>query len=273
MNNTPVDKVKKTLGFRTNRRRLPRAPRRWHVEITDENTLVRILSFRLTGIRVYIAMLVVVASVASLLVVFFTFTPVGRWIWGERNLREQYVDLSLRLDSISSVASVNDAYASNILAILTDSLSTDSIPAVPPSVSDTLISASEAEKRFVEQFEAEKRFNLSVLAPIAAEGMFFEAPVLHTGEGGPVMAVYRGTVIGRYVSPDGKITLVVQHPNDFISSYGRLSDAYVAQGDNVTPGQRIGLADDEPVFELWRAGALLDPANYIQFPVPTTIDK
>lgn len=271
--NDPFDKVKDTLRSGLDGNRLSRGPRRWRVEITNENTLARIARLRLTGIRVYLFLLAAIASIASLIVVFFTFTPVGRWIWGERDLRNQYVDLSLRLDSINSVASVNDAYLANIVAIMSDSLRIDSIPPLPPSTSDTLLAASDAERAFVEQFESEQRFNLSVLSPIAAEGMIFESPVARVGEGGPVMAVYRGTVIGRYTGSDGKISLLVQHPNDFISSYSGLSDAYVAKGSKVVAGQRIGLADNEPAFELWRGGAALDPTLYIQFPVPSTIDK
>lgn len=255
-------------------RRVKRAPRRWRVDIVNENTLARVIRVRLTGIKAYLAMLAAIASIASLVVVFFTFTPVGSWIWGERNLQKQYVDMSLRLDSLTSVAATRQAYADNIMAILTDSLPVDSaMLSESPAVADTLMAASEAERHFVERFEAERRFNLSVLAPIAAEGMFFESPVAKVGEGGPVMAVYRGTVIGEYVGPDGKITLVVQHPNDFISSYSGLMDAYASKGAKVVAGQRIGTSADEPGFELWRGGVALDPTNYIQFPVPPTIDK
>lgn len=265
--------LKRLLKRNRRRHRIPRAPRRWLVEITNENTLGRVLSFRLTGIKVYMALLATIASIASLIVVFFTFTPVGKWIWGERNLRDQYVDLAIRLDSISTLAQVNDAYTSNILAILTDSLRVDSIPSAPTAGSDTLLAASEAERQFVERFESEQRFNLSVLSPIAAEGMIFETPVTKVGVGGPIMSVYRGTVIARNVAPDGSISLVVQHPNDFISVYSGLTDAYVTKGAKVIAGQRIGASNSEPLFELWRGGAALDPYLYIQFPAPETIER
>lgn len=255
-------------------RRVPRAPRRWRVDIVNENTLSRVIRVRFTGIRAYLALLASIAAVASLVIVFFTFTPVGKWIWGERSLRDRYVEMSLRLDSINNIASIHHAYAANIAAILNDSVVVDSVASeMLPALSDTLMAASEAERQFVEKFESERRFNLSVLSPIAAEGMIFESPVARVGEGGPVMSVYRGTVIGQYVSPDGLYTIVVQHPNDFISSYGGLNNIYVSKGAKVIAGQRIGAAENEPVFELWRNGASLDPTKYIQFPIPPTIDK
>ena len=253
---------------------VPRSKLRWRIEITNENTLAKVARLRLTGIKAHIFVLAVIASIVSLVVVFFTFTPVGRWIWGEKTLRDQYIDLSMRLDSINAVASVNENYMANIAAILSDSLQADTIPIlVQSATTDTLIGAGEAEKRFVEQFESDRRFNLSVLAPIAAEGMIFESPVARVGEGGPVMAVYRGTVVGVYVGPDGLYDITIQHPNDFISTYSGLDNVYVAKGAKVVAGQRLGSSDNEAVFELWRGGVALDPAKYIQFPIPTTIAK
>lgn len=275
-NPTSLDKVRETFNItsRTSSRRVPRARRKWRVEIINENTLARVMSIRLTGIKARLALIAAISSIVSLVIVFFTITPVGRWIWGESDLKSKYIDLSFKLDSLNTVAAAQEAYAANIVAILSDSLLIDSIDAALTQVTtDTLLAASEAERRFVEQFEAEQRFNLSVLSPIAAEGMIFESPVLAVGQGGPIMAVYRGTVIGNYVSPDGKYTIVIQHPNDFISSYGGLSQSYVGKGTKVVAGQRIGASDTEPLFELWRGGASLDASHYIQFPVPATIDK
>lgn len=264
-NDTPQKRSPKT--------RMPRTTQRWRVDIVNENTLARIMRVRLTGMRARLALLAAIASIVSLVVVFFTFTPVGKWIWGERNLRDQYTDMSLRLDSLNAVASVQEAYLANVAAILSDSIAVDSIIAKDASApTDTLLDASEAERRFVEQFEADQRFNLSVLSPIAAEGMIFESPVAKVGEPGPALAVYRGTVIGQYVSPDGRYTLVVQHPNDFISTYGGLDHIYVSKGAKVIAGQRLGTSDKEPEFELWRGGTALDPHKYIQFPVAGSRD-
>lgn len=269
-----LEKVRETLSLSGTSRRMPRSKKRWRVEIVNENTLASVWRIRLTGIRARIALICAVASIISLVVVVFTFTPLGRWIWGEPDLRNSYVDMSLRLDSLTAVAAAREAYAANIVAILSDSIELDSIvPASVPVTGDTLIGASEAERRFVEQFEADRRFNLSVLSPIAAEGMIFESPVDAVGTAGPVKAVYRGTVIGTYVGSDGRCTIVVQHPNDFISSYGGLSSTFVLKGAKVVAGQRLGIADSEPHFDLWRGGVMLDPAQYITFPVPEKIDK
>ncbi|MDE5632416.1 MAG: M23 family metallopeptidase, partial [Muribaculaceae bacterium] len=126
------------------------------------------------------------------------------------------------------------------------------------------------------------RFNLSVLAPIAAEGMIFASPVPSTATveplstGGvsavqpaalPVSAVYRGSVTGLYYDGDGRAVVTVQHPNDFVSVYSGLDDVFVVKGAKVAASQRIGhtSAGRPLVFELWHNGALLAPGDYVAF--------
>ncbi|MCI9053743.1 MAG: M23 family metallopeptidase [Muribaculaceae bacterium] len=252
-----------------NKRRLPRARRRWRVEIINENTLSRLWSLRLSGIKVWLAGTAVVAAIASLIAMIFMFTPLGKLLPGQLrgDLRAGYLEAALRIDSLQRVTREQEAFTRNIMAILSDSLSAGPATAsnaATASTTDSLISASEAERRFVRQFEEEERFNLSVLSPIAAEGMIFEAPTASEDGTGPVAAVYRGTVVG-LTETAGTTTLTIQHPNDFISVYSRLANAYVAKGDKVLAGQRIGAATSgAPVlFELWHGGSSLDPANYL----------
>ena len=156
------------------------------------------------------------------------------------------------------------------------------LPAV--DVTDSLLAASEAEMQFVRSYEEEERFNISVLAPIAAEGMVFSSPlpsaislsdiVPTNGIKGitatanavtPVSAVYRGTVISVATGADGLSTVTVQHPNDFLSVYQGLGDVFVEKGSKVEAARRIGNIPSKGrvVFELWHKGSPLDPAEFI----------
>lgn len=254
-------------------RRLPRARRRWRVEIIDENTLGRLWSLRLSGIKVWLASIAVVAAIASLIAIIFMFTPLGKLLPGQLkgDLRARYLDAAVRIDSLQRVTREHNAYTQNILNILSDSMP-DEAPSRQSasrneSQFDSLMSASEAERRFVRQFEDEERFNLSVLSPIAAEGMIFEAPSATEAGTGPINAVYRGTVISVVDNRSDGNVITIQHPNDFISVYSHLSQIYVAKGDKVSAGQRIGLstADKRLSFELWHNGSSLDPALYLSY--------
>lgn len=237
------------------------------MDIVNENSLARVWTVRLTGLRAVAAGVALVAAVASLIVMIFMFTPAGYLLPGSLRPAERgdYADLAFRVDSLSRLAAMQEAYTSNIRAIFSDSTA----PAQPgamlsePLPADSLLEASEAERRFVQRFEQEERFNLSVLSPIAAEGMIFEAPAAPAGVG-PVAAVYRGTVISCFTGADGMSTVTVQHPNDFISVYGNLRDVYVAPGQKVSAAQRVGQTAAGPLlFELWHSGSQLDAAEYI----------
>lgn len=267
-----------------------RNPGRYRLDFIKENTFNRIWSVRMTRAKVVMASAATVAAVAALIVVLIVFTPLRQLVPGtlKGDLRARYLEDALRLDSLESVVAANDAYINNIMAVLSPhdsaAVASVSVPSSQPLASgDTLIHASEAERAFVRRYEDEERFNLSVLAPIAAEGMLFNAPVggtayeaessqsgarFRSGKLTAATAVYRGTVVGVCFS-DGGVgrSVVVQHPNDFVTVYSGLDDVFVDRGDKVVAGQRIGHAAGGRafLFELWHGGTALDPAEYIAF--------
>lgn len=257
-------------------RRMRRTRRRYRVEIINENTLGLIWSLRLSGIRAIVAAVAVVAAIASLITVIFMFTPVRRLLPGylPPDERGNYLEMALKVDSLSRIAREHDAYTRNIVDILSGK-TVETRPAPPATDSlghavisvDSIFEASEAERRFVRQFEDAERFNLSVLSPIAAEGMIFEAPSSAPGASGPVSAIYRGTVIASHTDADGLTTITIQHPNDFISVYGNLDETFVRKGDKVVASQRLGVSTtDRPLlFELWHGGSQLDPELYVAY--------
>lgn len=257
-------------------RRAVRARRRWRVEIVNENTLARTWSIVLSGVRVWVAAAVVVGALISLISVIFMFTPLGALLPGhlDGDLRSQYLDAALRIDSLERAARSHEAYADNIRRIFAGEApdTAGRTVAAPATVADSLLEASEAERRFVRQFDARERFNLSVLSPIAAEGMIFESPVENIAGAGNIDAVYRGTVTGVTRTSGGSYTVTVQHPNDFLSVYSRLDEVYVDKGAKVMSGQRIGrtASGNRLDFELWHAGSLLDPQQYVGISNPLT---
>ena len=257
----------------TVRRGLASAPRRYRVEIINLNTLSRVWSIGFKGLWAILAAIGAVAALVSLIAMIFMFTPLGKLLPGQLrgDVRAQYINAALTIDSLEQVTRTHNAYTANIIAILSDSLPDDNSQEVrqPSSaaVIDTLIVAGEAERRFARQFDEEQRFNLSVLSPIAAEGMIFETPCDSEAGVGSVTAVYRGSVIAIYRDVDGYASIVMQHPGDFISIYGDMEQIYIERGDKVSAGQRIGycVAARPLQFELWHGGARLNPHDYISY--------
>ena len=215
-------------------------PARYRLDFIKENTFNRLWTVRMTRVRVVIVSVAAMLALVALVWAVIVYTPLRHFVPGtlKGDLRAQYLETALRLDSLEQNARANEAYLASVLAIMrgeTDSIVPAAVPAVPETPSaDSLARASAAERRFVSRYEEEERFNLSVLAPIAAEGMIFASPVPSTAtveslaSGGvsavqaavlPVSAVYRGTVTGIYYDNDGRAVVTVQHPNDFVSDY------------------------------------------------------
>ena len=260
-------------------------PAHYRLDFIKENTLMTLWSVHMTRTRVWLVSITVVAAMAALLWVIMAFTPLRTLIPGtlKGDLRAQYVETALRLDSLEQASRIANAYIENIKKVLEgpDAESAPEQTELLLTAADSMLAASEAERSFVRSYEDEERFNLSVLAPLAAEGMVFTAPVaaaasvqpspgskgvvITTGTSMPVSAVYRGTVIATSVDKDGMTSITIQHPNDFVSVYQGLGEVFVEKGSKVVAAQRIGHSTRKGrlLFELWHNGSLLDPREYI----------
>lgn len=261
-----------------------RNPARYRLDFIKENTYNRVWSVRMTRARVILATVALFAGIAALLYVIFAFTPMRQLFPGalRGDLRIQYTEAALRLDSLEQAARRNDVYITNLLNIMRGDEPAAVVGAAPAVVgSDSLLAASEAEMEFVRNYEENERFNLSVLTPIAAEGMVFNSPVasgiadcpaaglkgvaIETDVATPVMSIYRGTVVGLNTDYNGLTTVTVQHSNDFVSVYSGLGDVFVEKGARVEGGQRLGHSprNGRVIFELWHTGLAIDPREYI----------
>lgn len=267
-------------------------PKRYRLDFIKENTFNRLWSIRMTRTRVWISAIAVFAAVGALIYVIFAFTPMRRLlpVSMHQATRSGYLETSLKVDSLQNVVRQNTFYAENIVSILEGNGVTDSMfvsEVLIPSDSVSL-AASQNEKTFVKNYEAEQRFNLSVLSPIAAEGMDFVSPIgtiqtfkteniefgtqIISGKSTPANAIYKGTIIGISNTPDGLSTVIIQHPNDFMSVYSGLKEVFVEKGMNVTRSQRIGHSGSNGLsFELWHNGAALTPSDYIPALTPPEI--
>lgn len=269
-------------------------PRRYRLDFIAENTFNRVWTLRFSRARLLIFTVLVIAAISALMFVILFLTPVKKYMPGilEGDLRSRYVDMALKLDSLENRNIANERYMTNLRSILFegDSTITGDAATSRPTLefssqqADSMLQASEAERRFVQQYEAAERFNLSVLTPIAAESMAFYSPVdgavyepilspdnttVEFNESGllAISAAYRGTVIGVYNESDGRRTVIVQHPNDFISIYRGLADCFTNTGSKVKAGERIGHSGKGKNFgfELWHNGSATNPTDYIGF--------
>lgn len=257
------------------------------LDYVNEAAFSRVWSVRFARREAFLLAALAVAAVAALVYVVMAFTPLRALLPGQLHgdMRGQYIEATLRLDSLTRAMRLNESFLADIEAILDGRVDPDSARrahSAAASLSDTLMAASEAERAFVQKFESSQRYNLSVLAPIAAEGMAFYSPApgaeaagsadgtsveLHGSRNQGIDAIYRGTVVAVYTDARGLAGVVVQHPNEFVSVYGGLEECFVNRGDTPSTGSRIGLAaaDGSIHFELWHKGVALNPEDYVAF--------
>lgn len=248
-----------------------RIRKRFRLVFVNDNTLNTVWTLRLTRARVWLLSGLCFAAIAALVVCIVVWSPASYLLPGYMRPEQRLttVNNTLRLDSLLDATARHQLYVNNIMEILTGSDSLTTAPeAMPTATSDTLMTATESERAFVDDWRQRERANLSVLTPIVAEGMMFRLPavgatVAASGDTilasrrAPVVAIQDGMVIdSRVDAATGRTTLTLQHANDFVSIYGAINDATVGPGRRVAAGQVLGhIADDGRLpLTVWHMG-------------------
>lgn len=282
-------------GQKNSKDRKPRhpfkTPSRFRLSFTNENTLNEIWTVKFTRAKVIIAVIVILLAISSMVATLILLTPIRTLLPGylKESQRHQNIVNTIRIDSLLARAEINSAYINNLRTIFSESADTVMRQLPTPSDSamsvDSLLPASDIEREFVRKFEEQEKFNLNVLSPIAADGVDFFTPVAgamvaDNGEANltsvtliaaprsPVTAILEGTVVDANSTLDDGNTVIIQHPNGFVSRYGGINSLFVNKGDKVLTGTALGVIDDgseKIILELWHNGTRLNPADYIPF--------
>ncbi len=253
-------------GFKTTRR--------YRLTFVSENTLNSLWTLRMSRTRAWLFGAVCVAAVSALVALLLGLTPLGSILPGYMRPDQRRVQVAngLRLDSLIELQAVQTAWIGNVRAILTGEV--DSV--VPaenvPAVVDTLLSASAAERRFVDEWTERERYNLSVVTPVVASSMSFRAPVqtvlrrdsvggtitrIESTRHATVSAIHSGTVLDAHLDvASGRWIVIMQHPNEFVSRYEGLKQCFVTMGQRLPTGGALGQLGSDGRLELmlWRSG-------------------
>ncbi|MDE6230403.1 MAG: M23 family metallopeptidase [Muribaculaceae bacterium] len=269
---------------------------RYSLRIDDESHLSTRFTWKFTLpqlIAICVAGIIFFLMAAAFLVMI---TPLHRLLPGymKQSERAASEENLLRLDSLREAYAVNQAFIDNYLRISDpDRKSEPPLPSdslLPRGMSpdgDSLLSALPRESRFMTEMEKRERYNISVLAPLAADGMMFlpvapdgiilgstryrqEATIVTSGHS-PILAVADGRVIScTYDIKREGYNIVIQHPRGFISLYSQLDQPLVDTDDEVFAGQAIAFAPHaksdgkrQITFRMWHNRIPLIPAEYI----------
>lgn len=272
--------------------RMKRAKRKYRLTLEECSHLREVKTITLTMPRLLIGASVVAAVFLLMLVLLLYASPLGKSEADSTTDNELHA-LYMRLDSLQSLADVNEKFISNIREVLdVDRQPSDSLRAgvlLKSLPVDSLMTGSPAERRFVASMGEREKYNLQVLSPVAADGMIFSNPVeggivaeesaksflvrMIVPVGSGVCAVADGIVVDSYSSgASGKYNLIIQHPNGFVSRYTNVGTPLVDNGATVFSGQAItapansrgSLTSGDLIgVELWHDGTPLYPADYI----------
>lgn len=269
----------------------------YKISIEDESHLHTLAEVTVSPLRIAaaaIGVIILLIIIGGLLVMF---TPLRNMLPGymDTNQRMATEENLLRLDSLQEAYLANKSYIDNYLRVLdTERTPTDSARSVGhalSAVADSLMPAGEREHRFTSLMEERERFNISVLAPLAADAMAF-SPVCSDGiftaqskdselgevivpEGESVRSIADGIAVDVHHSAmDGGYTLLVQHDRGFLSAYSGTGSPLVACGDALNSGQVIALApapdkrgERRIGVMMWHNGLPLVPYQYVGLPL------
>jgi hypothetical protein len=271
---------------------------KYKLSFFNEGSLEEVWSFRmslLTFIYILTAFAVVVIVITSLIIIK---TPIRNYLPGylDVEVRQEIMQNALRADSLENIISAQSHYLNNVTAILTGTMSIDSVQPMDSThmkPSDFNIPRSKEEVNFVDSIEEEEKYNLTALPPTQnpTNAIFFCKPVkgvisarfdpsLHhygidlvAAPKESVLAVLDGTVVFTGYDPEYGNIIQIQHPNGFLSIDNHNELLLKQMGDKVVAGEAIAIIGNTGKlstgphlhFELWYKGNPVNPEEYISF--------
>lgn len=268
--------------------------KKYRITLEDESSLEKRIDISTTTYWLLIVLIGIAVVAGAFGMFILAYTPMKSYLPGylKESERTATEEQHIRLDSLSKVYEINEAYISSILNALNPSEKENIgtlIDHKPTPLSlDSLISASEEEKKFMENIRERDKYNITYTSPAAAQTMMFQSvnksAVISDNSknkyqveiilpiGAPISTIADGKVISIASSPkvSGGYEVIIQHPKGFLSKTSRLSNLMVKPGDRVSAGQIIaggtssyGQKENLITFELWHDGDPLIPSQYI----------
>jgi murein DD-endopeptidase MepM/ murein hydrolase activator NlpD len=271
--------------------------RQFRLSLTDAVSRERLWTIVFRRPLLVVASVSVTVLLLLLLFLLIAFTPLRTFIPGypDAQARRQAVQNAIRIDSLETQILQWELYTENLKKV---------VAGEEPLLLDSLIRKQQASVRDIDPArlarqdsllrdrvaEAEQFEVSGTRRDLPVEALSFYTPLkgvvtqrfdrtLHpyidvtAPTGAVVMAVLDGTVVfAGWEEADG-YTIAIQHKGDILSIYKHNQKLLKKAGDTVKAGTPVALVGssgsltkgDHLRFELWYAGAAVDPAAYISF--------
>lgn len=286
-----------------NKKRFTKLRHKYRLVLINEDSFEQKLSFRLSRLNVYFALILISLFWIGLLVYLMGFTSIREYIPGytDPGLRQKIYQLELSLDSIENRLRANDSYVHNIRSILKgDDLLEEETSSIKQSAEnnditnhrsseDSLLRLElesmdkyniyyhESEEVYNEEFSAGPKVYFSPLAGVITNQ--FDANSNHFGidivakRNDAIKAIDDGVVILAEWTLNTGYVLMIQHSRNMISVYKHNSSLLKKTGEYVKAGDLISIIGNSGEqssgphlhFELWVDGSAVNPLNFISF--------
>ncbi|MCH5235066.1 MAG: M23 family metallopeptidase [Muribaculaceae bacterium] len=268
--------------------------KRYRITVEDESSLEKRIDITARTSWMILALIGIAVLAGAFGMFILASTPMKNYLPGylKESERTATEEQHIRLDSLAKVYEINEAYITSILNALNpsekDNLRTRMDRKPTPLSLDSLVSASEEEKKFMERIRERDKYNIAYTSPAAAQTMMFQSvnkAAIITDDsknkyqaeiilpsGSPISTIAEGKIISIASSPkaSGGYEVIIQHPKGFLSKSSHLSNLMVQPGDRVAAGQIIaggtstsGQKNNHIIFELWHDGDPLIPSRYL----------
>ena len=270
----------------------------YRLSLVEDNTHLRMKSWRFTGVGFVVAAVTVVVVVSILAWCIIALTPLRTTIPGypDAHFKRGAIANALKIDSLQNEMTRWALYAENLSRVLSgeavvipDSLLASSPRDYLKGIEESEIARSDSMLRTM--VNQSQQFGLSDRKrELPLEGQHFFTPlkgtvsqpfdiVLHPAvditapANSVVSAVLAGTVILADWSDVDGYTLCIQHEGGIVSFYKHNQKLLRKVGDEVSAGTPVALVGstgafskgDHLHFELWYNGVAEDPAKYCKF--------
>jgi len=279
---------------------------KYRLVVMQDDTFEEKASFKLSRINVILLLSALFVLFTAMIFALIVFTKLKEYIpgYGDVTLRQDYIELSSRTDSIQHALNIREMYWTSIGNVLSGQSDTsailiinDSINANYDSVTTDFVSVDDSVLRaeytpegidltsptvisdnnsFITSDIKEIHFFTPIDGFITAE---FDVTTEHLGidlgapENEPIKATLDGVVLVADYTIETGHTIGIQHDNNLMSFYKHNSVLLKKVGNFVKAGEVIAIIGSSGElttgphlhFELWHNGVPLNPQDYVIF--------
>jgi len=268
---------------------------RYKISILNENTLGEVWFAHLSRLRVFLLAFLVFVVIFFISFFLIFNTPLRKVMPGymDSELQSKLITKSLYVDSMHNELAKQRSYITNIVSLMRGDIKIDNMQQIDSVMKEreSFVEKTKQEKKFAENFEADEKYNLSVLDVKQNNDVIFFCPPANgiikekfrlkqhygidiiTAANESARATADGVVVFTGYTIDEGYIIVVQHRENFISIYKDTSELLKRVGDQVRIGEAIAITGKSESkkesgllhFELWQNGKPLNPEHFIVF--------